>query len=298
MNQYNPQKHHRQSIRLQGYDYSQEGLYFITICCQDRAHLFGRIVDGEMILNDAGLQAQECWQDIPNHFPNVVLHEFVIMPNHIHGIIEFVGANQYSPNNDLPNNDLPNNDSPNNDLPNKVSPNNDLPNNDSPNNDLPNNDSPNQSPSNPTSPDNFDVNDLEMANGGNWVEKDVGIPNVGADVINVENDAEMAYAGVCVGANAGACLGANAGGCLGAKDFSPLRNVTWRSPSKTIGSVVRGFKIGVTKWMRNNTNVVNVWQRNYYDHIIRNEQDYDRISEYIKNNPILWKEDRFYNNGI
>ena len=278
MNQYNPQKHHRQSIRLQGYDYSQEGLYFITICCQDRAHLFGRIVDGEMILNDAGLQAQECWQDIPNHFPNVVLHEFVIMPNHIHGIIEFVGANQYSPNNDLPNNDLPNNDSPNNDLP--------------------NNDSPNQSPSNPTSPDNFDVNDLEMANGGNWVEKDVGIPNVGADVINVENDAEMAYAGVCVGANAGACLGANAGGCLGAKDFSPLRNVTWRSPSKTIGSVVRGFKIGVTKWMRNNTNVVNVWQRNYYDHIIRNEQDYDRISEYIKNNPILWKEDRFYDNGI
>ncbi|MCB4235142.1 hypothetical protein LDL59_08640 [Kaistella anthropi] len=270
MSHYNPQKYHRRSIRLQGYDYSKEGFYFITLCCQDRAHLFGRIVDGEMILNDAGLQAQECWQDIPNHFPNVVLHEFVIMPNHIHGIIEFVGANQYSPNNDLPNNDLPNKVSPNDDLPNKVS--------------------PNQSPSNPTSPDNFDVNDLEMANGGNWVEKDVGITNVGADVINVENDAEMAYAGVCVGAYAGACLGA--------KDFSPLRNVTWRSPSKTIGSVVRGFKIGVTKWMRNNTNVVNVWQRNYYDHIIRNEQDYDRISEYIKNNPILWKEDRFYDNGI
>ncbi len=206
MPNYNPQKHHRRSIRLQGYDYSQEGLYFITICCQDRAHLFGEVVDGEMILNGAGLQAQKCWQDIPNHFPNAVLHEFIIMPNHIHGIIEFVGANNYSPNNE----------------------------------------SPNQSRSNPTSPDNFNVNHREMAN---WVN--------------------------------------------GAKGFSPLR-----SPSKTIGSVVRGFKIGVTKWMRNNTNVVHVWQRNYYDHIIRNELDYDRISEYIKNNPVLWKKDRFYDNGI
>lgn len=215
MSRYNPQKHHRQSIRLQGYDYSREGLYFITLCCQDRAHLFGEIVDGEMILNDAGLQAQKCWQDIPNHFPNAVLHEYIIMPNHIHGIIEFVGANQYSPNNNSPNNGSPNQTFSDN------------------GNDVENNDK---------------AKNLELVNG--------------------------------------------------TKNFSPLPNATWRSPSKTIGSVIRGFKIGVTKWMRNNTTVVNVWQRNYYDHIIRNEQDYERISEYIKNNPILWKEDRFYDNGI
>lgn len=59
MNKYNPQKHHRRSIRLQGYDYSQEALYFITICCQDRTHLFGEIVDGKMILNSYGEIAQK-----------------------------------------------------------------------------------------------------------------------------------------------------------------------------------------------------------------------------------------------
>lgn len=215
MHHYNPQKHHRRSIRLQGYDYSQEGLYFITICCQNRAYLFGKIVDGKMILNDAGLQAETCWQDIPNHFPNAILHEYIIMPNHIHGIIEFVGANKNSPNNNSPNNNSPNQTFSDN------------------GNDVENNDK---------------AKDLELVNG--------------------------------------------------TKNFSPLPNATWRSPSKTIGSVIRGFKIGVTKWMRNNTTVANVWQRNYYDHIIRNEQDYERISEYIKNNPILWKEDRFYDNGI
>ena len=88
MNQYNPQKHHRQSIRLQGYDYSQEGLYFITICCQDRAHLFGEIVDGEMILNSYGEIAQKEWLNTSKIRDNVVLHEFVVMPNHFHSIIE------------------------------------------------------------------------------------------------------------------------------------------------------------------------------------------------------------------
>lgn len=101
---YNPLIHHRRSIRLKGYDYSQAGLYFITIVCQDRAHLFGKIKNGEMVLNDAGCIADECWLEITNHFPNVVLREFVVMPNHIHGIVELktefaaaVGANHHSP---------------------------------------------------------------------------------------------------------------------------------------------------------------------------------------------------------
>jgi hypothetical protein len=75
----------------------------------------------------------------------------------------------------------------------------------------------------------------------------------------------------------------------GAKNFSPLR-----SPSKTVGSVVRGFKIGVTKWMRENTNVHTVWQRNYFEHIIRDEQSYHIISNYIKSNPSKWEEDDLY----
>ena len=76
---------------------------------------------------------------------------------------------------------------------------------------------------------------------------------------------------------------------VGANNHSPLR-----SPSKTIGSMVRGFKIGVTKWMHQNMDVYDVWQRNYYDNIIRNDQSYQRISNYIQNNPKNWKEDKFY----
>lgn len=87
---YNPQKHHRRTIRLQGFDYSQAGLYFITICVQDRKHLFGEIVNGEMNLNEAGAIADACWLDIPLHFPNAVLHEHIVMPNHLHGIIELL----------------------------------------------------------------------------------------------------------------------------------------------------------------------------------------------------------------
>lgn len=190
---YNPQKHHRKSIRLKGYDYSQAGLYFITICIHNRECLFGEIENGIMIMNDMGKIADQCWAEIPRHFPNAVLHEYIIMPNHIHGIIELVGAKNFSPENKI---------SPENEHPSK--------NNSSENN-------------------------------------------------------------------------------IGAKNISPLR-----SPSKTIGSIVRGFKIGVTKWVRQNTNFETIWQRNYYEHIIRNEQSYNNISDYIINNPARWNDDKFY----
>jgi len=180
MDKFNPKIHHRKSIRLQGYDYSQAGLYFITICCQNRACLFGKIDGGEMVLNDAGKHAQQCWLEIPKHFPNTTLHEYITMPNHIHGIIEIVGANHYSPN----------------------------------------------------------------------------------------------------------------GTRTRANDYSPLRGTT-----KTIGSVVRGYKIGVTKWFReNNQNQfpigTSVWQRNYWEHIVRNENEYKHIAQYIVDNPQKWDMDK------
>ena len=223
---YNPNIHHRRSIRLKGYVYSQDGLYFVTICCQNRECLFGKIVDGEMISNDAGKIANDCWQEIPNHFPNAILHEYVVMPNHVHGIVQLVGANNYSPNNYSPNNDSSNNYSSNNY---------------SSNNDSSNNDSSNL-------PENNDTHD---------------------NAHSPENNDDM----------------------IRAKDFSPLRRC---SPSKTIGSIVRGYKIGVTKWMRQNTDVYDVWQRNYYEHIIRNERSFQHIVEYIVNNPNRWNEDKFY----
>lgn len=127
------------------------------------------------ILSEIGKIANACWLEIPKHYPNTVLHEYVIMPNHIHGIIEIVGSNNHS-------------------------------------------------------------------------------------TVHGENN------------------------------HSP----EWKSPSKTIGSIVRGFKIGVTKWVRDNTDIETLWQRNYYEHIIRNQQSYDTISNYILNNPQKWAEDKFF----
>ncbi|MGI5924564.1 MAG: transposase [Lentisphaeria bacterium] len=183
-----PQRNCR-SIRLQGYDYSQAGAYFVTICTHNRACLFGEIVSGEMRLNDAGNIACQCWDDIPVHFPNVDLDEFVVMPNHLHGIIviaDIVGATpQYCP---------------------------------------------------PAPP-----------------------PPVGA------------------------------------KNISPLPPP--RGTSKTVGSIVRGFKIGVTKWMRSNTSIYEVWQRNYWEHIVRNEPELNRIRKYIHDNPAQWELDRLHSSS-
>ena len=200
MNKYNPNIHHRRTIRLKEYDYSQAGLYFITICTHNRAYLFGEIKNGEMILNDMGKIANQCWLEIPNHFPNTILHEYIIMPNHIHGIVQLVGAKNFSPEITYP-------------------------------------------------------------------TPEITYPTPEITHPTPENSCNTNVA----------------------KKNSPLR-----SPSKTIGSVVRGFKIGVTKWIRQNTNIYNVWQRNYYEHIIRNDQSYQTILDYIVNNPKKWNDDKFY----
>ena len=200
--------HNRRSIRFKGYDYTQAGLYFITICCQNRACLFGEIENGKMMLNDAGAIANDCWLNIPNHFPNAILHEYVIMPNHVHGIIELVGANNHSPVSKL--------HSPKTEL---------------------------------HSPKNKKNNNSVI---GDNRAKNVSV------------------------------IGDNR-----AKNVSPLR-----SPSKTVGSVVRGFKIGVTKWMRQNTDIFHIWQRNYWEHIIRDDISYENISQYIINNPTKWNNDK------
>ena len=76
-----------ESARLEGYNYSQPGEYFVTICIQNHKCLFGQVIDSEMRLNNAGEIAKQCWEEIPRHFVNVVLDEFVVMPNHVHGII-------------------------------------------------------------------------------------------------------------------------------------------------------------------------------------------------------------------
>ncbi len=280
MPKFNPYVHHRRSTRLKEYDYSQVGLYFITLCLQNKECLFGHIKCGSMVLNDAGENANACWFDIPNHFSNIRLHEHIIMPNHMHGIIEIVGSNDSSD---------------------------------------PDQYSPNQQPTKHFSPTQFSPDPVGAKhlsptvncnqNGANDVNCDINCTQNGAKHINYDgnraNDVNCDDNGVeNINCNNN---GANDVNCdinctqnrakhinydgNRAKDVSPLR-----SPSKTIGSVVRGYKTGVTKWFRTNMGDVfpigrPVWQRNYWEHIIRDDKSHRIITEYIINNPVNWNKD-------
>jgi REP element-mobilizing transposase RayT len=98
---YNPEKHHRRSIRLKGYDYTRECAYYFTICCHQRRCLLGEIKDGVMHLNLVGATVKAVWDSLPRHFPLIELDAFVVMPNHVHGIIVITNsAGNCNPNRD------------------------------------------------------------------------------------------------------------------------------------------------------------------------------------------------------
>jgi REP element-mobilizing transposase RayT len=82
-----PRLHNRKEIRLKGYDYSSPGEYFVTICTERREHLFEKVVANRMVLRSNGKIAVGCLNELPMHYPTAELDEFVVMPNHIHGII-------------------------------------------------------------------------------------------------------------------------------------------------------------------------------------------------------------------
>lgn len=159
----------RRSPRLQGYDYSQAGAYFVTLCCYQRLPFFGQIVDGVVNLSPTGEIAAECWLALPEHFPSVDLDAWVIMPNHMHGII-------------------------------------------------------------------------------------------------IRDD-------LLVGTRYSASA-------------SPL----------SLGAIINTYKGAVTRAERLccNEPELRLWQTRYHDHIIRNEQDLDRIREYIVCNPARWEADAFF----
>lgn len=186
--QYDLKFHHRRSIRLRGYDYSQCGAYFITICVQRLECLFGMINNGNMILNDYGKIVKKCWYDIQNHYLKIELPEFVVMPNHCHGII-IVGAGLSRPEN---------------------------------------------------------------------VEKNAG--------------------------------------SLDKNNFNNHDKIGRDNPAPTIGNVVGYFKYIATKQINTviNNGVQKIFQRNYYEHMIRNENEYNNIAQYIKNNPLNWLKDKNY----
>ena len=193
MNQYNPKIHHRRSIRLKGYDYTQAGFYFITICCEDRIFRFGNIDHGKMILNEFGRIAYNEWVKLPERYPNIDLDVFQIMPNHLHGIIVIpVGAT------------------------------------------------------------------LAVAPLNSVAPLDA--------VVSMDHDIDKNRARVnrapMVGDIVGAYKSMVANGCL----------KIYKSKNELMGKL---------------------WQRNYWEHVIRDDVAYHRISEYIINNPIKWMNDKF-----
>jgi REP element-mobilizing transposase RayT len=226
---YNSNIHHRRSIRLKGYDYTQQGAYFVTICTHQRNCLFGEIVDGEIKLNTNGEIARGSWLSIPRYFKNVELDEFVIMPNHLHGIIiidssEVVGealANQ-----------------------------------------------------------DFSQLFSEVA---------------GEALAN--QDFSQLFSEV-------------AGEALANQDFSKQQNLSSQCFAPTVytgetvkingtkpqslAAITQNYKSVSTRQInRMNKAKGNViWQRNYYEHIIRNEEALNNIREYIVNNPINWVKDQ------
>ena len=186
---YNPDIHHRRSIRLKGYDYSQAGLYFITICTHNRLCIFGIIKNDEMILNDAGQMIETQWLKLTERFTGIHLCECVVMPNHFHGIIKLT----------------------------------------------------------------------------------VGAPLVGAqNKANVQINAQP-QSGQPQG------IAPTVGDIVGA--FKSI----------TTNQYIRGVK--QNHWQRFDKKL---WQRNYYEHIIRDEKSYLKISEYIKTNPSTWQGDTYY----
>ena len=196
---FDPRKHHRRSIRLPEYDYSQPGAYYVTIVAWQRKSLFGDVVNKEMKLNRYGEIVQKWWGEIPNHFPGVETGAFIIMPNHVHGIIMITNNRRGTVL--VPHNDL-------------------------------------------------DPNNIESPEQNNVILKD---------------DKTILQGG----------------------KTPPLHQ-------PTLGQIVAYFKYQSTKEMNDlgamNT-ITKFWQRNYYEHVIRDEKDLQNKTDYIEANPILWDED-------
>jgi len=203
------------SARAQWWDYGWNGAYFITICTQNREHFFGEISDGKMVLSNTGVIANILWYEITNHAPFVDLGDFVVMPNHVHGILIL---------------DKPDGDDRNNGQ-NVV---------------------------------NDDANDNDMAETGHALS---------LSQQPQEQSSNQTPIAPIIGQNRFQNIGKN-----------------------TVSSIIRSYKSAVTKHA-NRLGMANGWQPRFHDHIIRNDAEYQRISNYIINNPVNWKDDKFYSFG-
>ena len=278
MSHYNPEIHHRRSIRLKGYDYASEGLYFVTMCVQNRECLFGEIINNEMVLNDAGRMVEKWYNKTQDKFPDIVCHEMIIMPNHFHCIWENVGLHGVSAVGADP----------------RVRP-------------VSNNVRPIENNVHPIEPNNKRIvdNDNHVVDVGAHVgaplhDMDLGTPNniiidkYGTDEdghVDIQNNNDKYH--VDEGGHAGPPLRGN--DILDDSDLventtgSPLSSVVQWFKTMSTNEYIRGVKqLG---WMPFDRKL---WQRNYYEHIIRDDISLQTIAYYIINNPAQWQEDKFY----
>jgi len=235
---YDPDKHHRSSIRLKGYDYTQHGAYFVTIVAQDRSCLFGQVTDGEIHLNDAGQMVQTVWSELPLFYPGVQNDAFVVMPNHVHGIVVLVGpaTRGYA---------RPGSD----DVPPPVG----------------------AAPRGRPGPGPGDTTQSGM-------EDPSGMPAGNSIEPALDNS-----------------MNRGPGGRGQARGPAPTAvNVARMS----LGDVVHRFKTMTTKRYADGVKHSGwppfrgrLWQRNYYEHIIRSEADLNRIRRYVEENPLAWGTD-------
>ena len=269
---FDPERRRRRSIRLRGYDYTQTGAYFVTICTHGRACLFGKIVDREMQPNAYGEMVREQWFRSAELRRDIRLYpdEFVVMPNHIHGIIRIRDVGRT----DTDGVDVDGMDT-------------------------------GVGAQRRCAPTN-DTGDVDGANDANGVNTNVGAQRRcaptddtgdidGVDGANDANDADTDVGAQRRCAPTGAPTGAptddtgntdNIGNTAGATPI-PV------APG-SLAAVVRAFKSAVTKHinLRRGTPGGRVWQRNYHEHIIRNEASLQRIRDYIAANPARWTDDR------
>ena len=193
-------KYRISSARWQNWDYGSAGAYFVTICTKNRLHHFGKIVDHKMYLSHTGLLADVFWHEIKNHAPGVTLDEFVVMPNHIHGIVILNG------------------------------------------------------------------NENENAGDGEQ-------PNVPS---NVETRHALSlqqpqYPQPTIG-----------------------RQRFQNQGKNTLSSIIGSYKSVVTRHA-NRLHLPHDWQARFHDHVIRNEEEFQKITHYIQNNVSNWDKDKFYN---
>lgn len=208
---YNPAIHHRRSIRLKGYDYTQPGAYFVTFCSYRRDELFGEVINAEMRLSALGEIAREEWFRSSEIRKEIRLFEdeFIVMPNHGHGIIWIV----------------------------------------------------------------------EIAVGVDGVRAN----EADADGINPNNGIQL---------NRERAHTMRSNPTLSNPEEPDARRASLRRVPRSLGSFIAGFKASVTSRAKNELKMTGIWQRNYYDHIIRNDSELNNIRSYILNNPLNWQLDR------